>query len=276
MNDLIVALITDLFPEEDAGERLCRALARAKEAGAGLALLPELPLNAWAPAARSARDEDAEPPNGPRHRAQAEAARRAGIGVAGGAIVRDPGSGRRFNTALVFDAAGRLAASYRKLHLPHEEGFWETSHYEPGDDLPSVIRQFGLPLGVQICSDINRPQLALALAATGAEAILLPRATPLESYERWKLVMRAVAVTGALFVLSTNRPGPERGVPIGGPSLAVAPDGAVLLETTEPLGVVRMDRGAVRTARKEYPGYLTIRTDLYSRAWTAARGTEAP
>ncbi len=276
MSDLTVALITDLFLGEDAGERLHRALARAREAGAGLALLPELPLNTWAPAGRSARDEDAEPPEGPRHRLQAEAARRAGIGLAGGAIVREPGRGRRFNTALLFDAAGRLAASYRKMHLPCEEGFWETSHYEPGDDPPSVIRTFGFPLGVQICSDINRPQLALALAATGAEAILHTRATPLESYERWKLVLRAVAVTGALFVLSTNRPGPERGVPIGGPSLAVAPDGTVLLETTEPLGVVRIERQAVRTARKEYPGYLPVRADLYARAWAADREGELP
>ena len=38
----------------------------------------------------------------------------------------------------------RVWRSYRKLHLPHEEGFWETSHYDPGNEPPSVIR--GLPL----------------------------------------------------------------------------------------------------------------------------------
>jgi hypothetical protein len=50
----------------------------------------------------------------------------------------------------------------------------------------------------------------------------------------------------------------------------------VLLETTDLLGVVRIDRETVRKARKEYPGYLPVRTDLYSRAWAAARKSEAP
>jgi predicted amidohydrolase len=100
------------------------------------------------------------------------AARTASLGVIGGAIVRDPESGRRHNTAHVFDRSGTFVASYRKVHLPEENGFWETRHYEPGDALPSVIEGFPMRLGMQVCSDINRLDGSLLLGALGAEVIV--------------------------------------------------------------------------------------------------------
>src|SRR6185295_18189737 len=99
------------------------------------------------------RDDDAEEPGGRRHRTMSAAAREAGIGLVGGAIVRDPASGRRHNTALVFDPRGGLAASYAKVHLPDEPGFHEPCHYEPGNTIGEPIRAFGMPIAVQICSD---------------------------------------------------------------------------------------------------------------------------
>jgi predicted amidohydrolase len=264
---LSIALISDVFFSPDGAERLRARLQEAKRLGADMALLPELPLNPWSPATKNARDEDAEPPGGPRHRALAGAARAAGLAVVGGAIVRDAESGRRRNTALVFDASGALVAAYAKLHLPEEEGYWETSHYEPGTSAPEVIHAFGLPVGLQICSDVNRPEGCHLLGAMGAEAILAPRATPPETWPRWELVLRANAVTSTAYVLSVNRPAPEQGAPIGGPSIAIDPFGNVLVDTTDPLAVVTLDRAVVERARLEYPGYLATRADLYARAW---------
>jgi predicted amidohydrolase len=266
-DDITVALVTEIFTGEDVFDRLAPRLAEARERGARLALLPELPLDHWAPATRAPRMEDAEGPGGPRHAIQAAAAREAGIALVGGAIVVDPGTGRRHNTALVFDERGGLLASYRKLHVPQEEGYWEASHYEPGDEPPSVIPVAGARLGIQICSDANRPELSHLLGALGAELIFVPRATPPESYERWKLVMRANAVTSTVFVLSANRPEDRQGTSIGGPSLAIAPDGRVLLETTDPVAVVTLGRDLLREAREDYPGYLDVRAELYARAW---------
>src|SRR5207247_8577194 len=136
---LTVALISDVFVDNDgAAARLGESLIHARSRGAELAVLPELPLNRWSPATETPHEGDAEAPGGPRHQALSDAARAAGLGVVGGAIVRDPQSGRRHNAALVFDGTGTLVASYRKVHLPDEKGFWETRHYDPGDDLPSV------------------------------------------------------------------------------------------------------------------------------------------
>jgi N-carbamoylputrescine amidase len=249
------ALITEVFPDEGDGLLLQRYLREAREGGTELAVLPEIPLNTWSPATKTAREEDAEEPDGPRQRRMAEAAAAVGITLVGGAIIRDPATGTRHNTALVYGPDGGLVASYRKVHLPEEEGYWETSHYQPGDAAPRVVHTpLPFSLGLQICSDVNRPSFIQILAYQGAEIILAPRATPPESYERWKLVLRANAVTAGAFVISTNRPRPEGGAAIGGPN--------------DPVCVVRLERSALEAARADYPGYLKRFPDLYARGWS--------
>ncbi len=265
---LAIALVTEVFVGNDAKSRLQQRLHEAREAGADLAVLPELPLNSWAPATKQARDRDAEPPGGERETVQAEAARRAGIALLGGVIRRDTDSGARHNTSLLFDDRGRVVTAYRKIHLPDEKGFWEAHHYQPGDDLPRVVEIAGFRLGLQICSDVNRPALSQVLAARGAEIVIAPRATPLASYERWKLVLRANAITACAFVVSTNRPANEAGVDVGGPSIAIAPDGGVLLESEGPMQCTTLERTTLEEARRDYPGYLDVRADLYARAWS--------
>jgi len=270
---LTVALVSEVFWQADGAARLRQRLADAVDRGADLAMLPEIPLNPWRPASREAVAEDAEPMDGPRSRLQAEAAAEAGIGLVGGIIHRD-GAGRRTNRALVFDRSGTMVAWYDKLHLPEEPGFWETSHYEPGTEAPERIDAFGLPLGVQICSDNNRPEGARLLGAKGAMAVLIPRATEGRTYQRWKLVFRANALTSAVYILSVNRPEPEDGVQIGGPSIAVDPDGEVMAESTDTLVLVTLHAEAVQRARTDYPGYLPIRARLYADAWNEVAGQD--
>jgi predicted amidohydrolase len=264
---LTVALISDVFWQPDGIGRLRDRLDEAARRGADLAVLPEIPLNPWSPATQEPRDDDAEPMGGPRMTAQAEAAAEAGIGLVGGIIHRDAATGRRTSRALVFDGAGQLVTTYEKLHLPDESGFWEPSHYEPGTEAPGRIDAFGLPIGIQICSDNNRPEGTHLLAAQGAVAVIVPRASEEKTYQRWKVVFRANAMTSACYVLSVNRPDPEAGVLIGGPSIAVDPSGEVIVETTDTISLAHLDAEAVARARVAYPGYLPVRAALYADGW---------
>ena len=264
---LTVALISEVFWQQDGPARLIHVLGQAARQGAELAVLPELPMNPWRPATKEAVDDDAEEEGGRRTQTMAEAARAAGVGVVGGIIARHPATGRRTSRALLFDGTGRIVARYEKLHLPAEPGFWETSHYEAGTTPPRAIHHFPLSVGLQICSDINRPQGSHLLGAQGTEAMLAPRATEQRTYERWRVVFRANALTACAYVLSVNRPAPEDGVLIGGPSVAVDPHGDVIVETTDRLAVVTLEREVVRQARGAYPGYLPVRAALYARAW---------
>ena len=263
---LTIALISEVFWEADGAQRLKQRLGEVAERGADVAVLPEIPLNPWRPSTKEPRPEDAEPMDGPRATAQREAAREAGIGLIGGIIHRDE-NGRRTSRALVIDAAGEVRATYEKLHLPEEPGFWETSHYEPGTEAPKRIDAFGLPIGVQLCSDNNRPEGTHVLGAQGAMAMVNPRATEEKTYQRWKTVFRANALTSCLYVLSVNRPYPEDGVLIGGPSVAFDPRGELMVETTDTIALVTLDATVVTDARRGYPGYLPIRARLYADAW---------
>ena len=270
---LTVALISEVYWEADGPQRLKQRLAEASDRGADVAVLPELPLNRWSPATTEVRDEDAEGMDGARTRNQAEAAGEAGIGLVGGIIHREEGTGRRTSRALIFDRAGQLKGTYEKLHLPEEPGFWETAHYEPGTEAPQRMDAFGLPIGIQLCSDANRPQGIQLLGAQGAMAVINPRASEERTFQRWKVVWRASAVTSCLYVLSVNRPFPEAGVIIGGPSVAYDPNGVLLVETTDTLALVTLDAKVVTDARRAYPGYLPIHARLYADAWAEiARG----
>src|SRR5262249_1251099 len=148
----------------------------------------------WSPATKVQRKDDEESPGGRRSQMQSTAAREVGIGLLGGALLRDPQTGQRFNTALFFDASGELLASYQKSHIPEEPGFWETSHYEGGNQLPALVCYNGAQIGAQICSDANRPEGSHILGGLGAHVIVVPRATEQKTYERWKLVLRANAL----------------------------------------------------------------------------------
>lgn len=263
---LRIALVSDTFFEPDGTVRLKETLAEVASRGADLAVLPELPLNPWVPATRQASDGDAEPMGGPRTRTQAEAAAEAGTGLIGGIIHRAE-DGRRTGRALIFDRAGEVVTTYDKLFIPEEEGFWETSHYVPGSQAPRRIDAFGVPIGVQICSDVNRPEGTHLLGAQGAMAVINPRASEERTYQRWKTVLRANAVTSCCYVLSVNRPHPEGGVLIGGPSVAFDPSGDVLTETTDRIAFVTVEADVVAVARRRYPGYLPIPARLYADAW---------
>ncbi len=133
-----------------------------------------------------------------------------------------------------------------------------------------------MPIAVLICSDINRRAASHALAALGAVAIVHPRATEAATYEKWKLVLRSTALTTCAYVLSVNRPAPEQSVPLGGPSLVVDPHGEVLVETTHPIALARIDESVLETARKRYPGYLWTPNGLYAEAWARAASADAP
>ena len=114
---------------------------------------------------------------------------------------------------------------------------------------------------------MNRPQGSHLLAAAGADVIVGPRSTELATYDKWRPVWIANALTTGCFVCSVNRPSPEDGVLIGGASIAVAPNGEVVAESCEAITVFTARQSTIEEARIEYPGYLPCRNDLYADCW---------
>lgn len=75
-----------------------------------------------------------------------------------------------YNTAVLIGRDGKLAGKYRKTHLPREE--WEAG-ITPGHDYPVFETDFGT-VGLIICWDAQFPEPSRAMAAKGAEVLLLP------------------------------------------------------------------------------------------------------
>lgn len=139
----------------------------------------------------------------------------------------DGASGRRFNTAVIIDAAGEVVGRYRKAHIPtgvNEEGeFHETFYYQASDgelgDWPRNVsshRYFpvfdiGLcKLGVAICYDRHFPNVMKALAENGAELVLSPAVTfGTKSRRMWELEFQVDAAREKLFIGASNRRGSE-------------------------------------------------------------------
>ncbi|MDZ7637102.1 MAG: carbon-nitrogen hydrolase family protein [Bryobacterales bacterium] len=75
-----------------------------------------------------------------------------------------------YNTSVLFDRNGSLVGKYRKVYLPREE---LEGGITPGDSFPVFNTDFGR-VGMMICYDVFFPDPARALAAQGAELILMP------------------------------------------------------------------------------------------------------
>ncbi len=110
----------------------------------------------------------AESVPGPTTERLGELARRRKAWVAAGIYERD---GRAvYNTAVLMDREGRVAGKYRKVYLPREE---VERGLTPGSSYPVFETDFGR-VGMMICYDVFFPDPARALAAQGADLILLP------------------------------------------------------------------------------------------------------
>ncbi len=75
-----------------------------------------------------------------------------------------------YNTAVLLGRDGALVGKYRKVCIPYEE----IDHgVAPGEEYPVFDTDLGR-VGLMICWDVHFPEIARALAAQGAEIILLP------------------------------------------------------------------------------------------------------
>jgi deaminated glutathione amidase len=216
--------------------RAQQALADAARAGAQLAVFPEGTMARFGTDLRAA----AEPTDGPFCRGLSEAARDHGVAVVAG--VFEPGPGRLvYNTAVMFDERGTLAAAYRKIHLFDALGQRESDQVAPGDE-PVIAELGGLRVGVMTCYDIRFPEHARALLARRADLIVVPAgwAAGLFKEEHWVTLIRARAIENTVWVAAADQ------VPDPAEPPTRAPTGSGRSMLVDPMGTVRLDLGPRR------------------------------
>ncbi|WP_326552397.1 carbon-nitrogen hydrolase family protein [Micromonospora sp. NBC_01813] len=237
-------------------------LSEAAAGGADLAVLPEY-VDYLGTAERL---PPPEPVDGTVGRFFADAARELGIWVVVGSFhERGPDPAHTYNTCLVFDRRGELAASYRKIHLydveiPGRVSYRESGNVAPGADLV-VVDCDGVRLGLSICYDLRFPELYRRLAVDGdAQVLVVPAAFMMHTgRDHWEVLLRARAIENQCYVLAAGQVGQhEPARTCFGRSMVVDPWGTVLAQAPDTTAVVLADLDFHRLA--------TIRAELPSLA----------
>ena len=182
-------------------------------------------------------------------------------GAAGGGGISSGGTGL-YNAAAIL-ADGRVAALYRKHHLPNYAVFDERRYFRPGGE-SLVIDLDGRRLGVTICEDIWMPGGPAEWAAVhgGAEIVVNLSASP---YHRGKGREREELFTARCrdhrcFLAFCNAVGGQDELVFDGHSLVIGPDGTVLSRGApfdEEMLVADLDPTAARELRHSDPRWRT-------------------
>jgi N-carbamoylputrescine amidase len=261
-------------------------IRRAAAQGCGLVLLQELHNGPYFCQLEDPELFDlAEPVPGPTtERLSALAAELAIVIV--GSIFERRAPGLYHNTAAVLDSNGRLAGTYRKMHIPDDPGYYEKYYFTPGEPegpgFAPVDTAVGR-LGVLVCWDQWYPEAARLMALAGAELLLYPTAIgwhPKEppdeqarQLQAWQIVQRGHAVANGLPVAVCNRVGFEpdpsgasAGARFWGHSFVCGPQGEMLAEAgpDDPeLLIAEIDLARSEWVRRRWPFLRDRRIDAY-------------
>ena len=205
--------------------KVLSACGRAREAGVGLVVFPEMVLPGYPPEDLLLRPSFVEE-NLAAWREVAGSAR--GVAVVAGFVGRDE-KGRVYNAAGVA-ADGRVLGVYRKMNLPNYGVFDEMRYFRRGTE-PMVCPVGDARVGITICEDIwvRRGPVARE-AKEGADLILNISASPYHAgkwEERRDLVAAHARRTG-LPVAYCNLVGGQDELVFDGGSMVVAPKGEVI------------------------------------------------
>ena len=216
----------------------------------------------------------AEPVPGPTTATLAALAKRLGIVIVGSLFERRA-AGLYHNTAVVLDADGRLAGTYRKMHIPEDPRFYEKFYFAPGDlGFPAFDTAVGR-IAVLVCWDQWYPEGARLAAMAGAQILFYPTAIGtwtgemgLKEAQRdaWTTIQRSHAIANGVFVVAPNRVGPEDELVFWGSSFIARPFGGVLAtasESEEAVLVADCDLAEVERCRQGWPFLRDRRIDAY-------------
>jgi N-carbamoylputrescine amidase len=268
-------------PERAANlERTLSAIHRAARNGAQIICLQELFRSPYFCQRQDPSLFDlAETIPGPTTERLAQAARETGAVLAASLFERRT-AGVYHNTAVVFDADGRMCGLYRKMHIPDDPLYFEKYYFTPGDTGFRVFdTRFGR-VGVLVCWDQWFPEAARLTALQGAEVLLYPTAIgwhPSEKEahgaaqrEAWTLMQRSHAIANGVYVAAVNRVGHEGpadgGLQFWGSSFVCDPFGVMLgqcSEEREEVLVVPCDRRRLEEVRRNWPFLRDRRIDAY-------------
>ena len=264
-------------------ETTVQGIRQAAQQGAQLILLQELHGSRYFCQTEEPRHFDlAETIPGPTTELLGQVAAELGVVIVS-SLFEFRARGVYHNTAVVLDADGSVAGSYRKMHIPDDPGYYEKYYFTPGDQGFEPITTSLGKLGVMVCWDQWFPEAARLMTLAGADLLLYPTAIgwdarddeqeQLRQQEAWLTVQRSHAIVNCLPVLVCNRIGHESdpsgcsaGIHFWGGSCIIGPQGELLAQADvdrDDVLVTELDLARTGELRQVWPFLRDRRIDAY-------------
>ncbi|HEY3150812.1 MAG TPA: carbon-nitrogen hydrolase family protein [Candidatus Binatia bacterium] len=257
-----LAAAVQMLASDDKAANLKEAkhwVRHAAAEGARVVALPEVFI--WRGSKKLER-KFAEPIPGPSSTALAELASECGIYLLAGSILEEiPGSEKAYNTSLLFDPAGKVLASYRKIHLfdvdlANGVSLRESDTRAHGEAMAVIKTDLG-SMGLSVCYDLRFPELYRGLASQGAELIFVPSAfTAYTGEAHWETLLRSRAIENQVYIIAPDQFGKSaKSFETHGHSIIVDPWGQVIAELPDGPGVItaEIDLDYLAKVRAELP-----------------------
>lgn len=180
------------------------------------------------------------------------------------------------NTAVVIDADGSIAGTYRKMHIPDDPLYYEKFYFTPGDlGFPSFQTRYA-KIAALVCWDQWFPEGARSAALSGAQILFYPtaigwipnepRTVAQNQQSAWELIQRSHAIANGVFVASVNRVGREGKIKFWGHSFVAGPFGEIVAhagDEREEILLAECDLGKIEETRQSWPFLRDRRIDAY-------------
>lgn len=270
----LIQMVCSNRPEQNL-QRAIDSIREAAAKGAQIICLPELFLSNYFCQSENLENFTlAESIPGPTSKAMAQLAKELEI-VLIVPLFEKRTDGIYHNSAVIIDADGSIAGTYRKMHIPDDPCFYEKYYFTPGDrGFQSFSTRYG-KVGVLICWDQWFPEAARLMALTGAQFLFYPTAIGFQECDRdeshhqisaWETIQKSHAISNGLFLASVNRGGKESDLTFWGRSFICNPFGKVLQQAngSEPqIIIASCSLPEIETTRQNWPFLRDRRVDAY-------------
>src|SRR4029077_12088837 len=195
-----------------------------------------------------------------------EIARKLSIAIVAGVSDRDSSS--IYNSQVLIDEEGNIAAKYRKTHLYAVVPVEEQTCFAPGNSFAS-FELGGLHVGFSICYDLRFPEMYRKLVTEhDVDAFVISSAWPFPRDEHFRVLAQARAIENQSYVIASNRVGKDDDLWFCGSSAIIDPRGVVVAAASadrEELIHADLSEELVLSVRRRVESLSHRREDLYKK-----------
>jgi predicted amidohydrolase len=171
-----------------------------------------------------------------------------------------------YNSQILIDAKGQIAARYRKTHLYAVAPVEEQTCFASGDEFASFALG-GMRFGFSICYDLRFPEMFRKLVTQqNVGAFIISSAWPFPRIEHFRTLVQARAIENQSYVIASNRVGKDDDAWFCGSSAIIDPRGVVIAAASadrEELIQAEVSQELVNSVRNRMQSLGHRRENLY-------------